>query len=479
MGNGESTPESKSGRIPDDAVRLQLDKTLVSRAFARSPRCGEFLRFVVEQKLAGRSYEICAESIRQRLYPTAKGHDPEACVRAAAGRLRNVLDRYYKMEGLSDEVRIAVPVSTYEPEFSYYQKPPLTIIPGARDATTARDALPQSNEAFELLCEGRRLWSERRPDRVAQAVICFDRAIQEESKVADRPYAAAYTALGDCYTFLYVTGARHSDVYHKALGAAAAGVTYAPSSADAHAALGAVRTVFERNWTAGEVEFLKALELNADCLNAHGWYSGHLSCLGRSDEAIDHARRAMAIDKVSVFTSVHSAKVLYFCRHYDEALRILLSLSDLAPANFLVCDLLGMTYAATDQFDEAIAAFQRAAQISRGSPLATAPLANVYGRVGRKREAEAIIRHLENSAKITYIPRSQIAQAWIGLGQTDLALACLDLAFDNRDFFLTVLYGWEPFDPLRGETRFRALMSKLDLPHDEPKGKTSHHVTSR
>jgi uncharacterized protein (TIGR03437 family) len=189
--------EPPGGPIPDDAIRAQLARMLHSRPFAQAPRCGEFLGFVVEQKLAGRTYEICAESIRQRLYPKALG---QACVRAAAGRLRSVLDRYYKGDGLAEPIRIGIPVNTYEPDFTYQQPPPLTLVPVTRVTASAGDAIPKSARAFELFCEGRRLWSERRPDRVALAIVCFEEAIREEAKTGDQPYAAAYAALADCYT---------------------------------------------------------------------------------------------------------------------------------------------------------------------------------------------------------------------------------------------------------------------------------------
>jgi hypothetical protein len=88
---------------------------------------------VVQQRHAGRSYEICADSIGQRLDPKAHGHDSEAYVRAAAGRLRNTLDRYHKDHGLADEIRVSIQASTSAPGFKYQEEPPLTLMPRACD----------------------------------------------------------------------------------------------------------------------------------------------------------------------------------------------------------------------------------------------------------------------------------------------------------------------------------------------------------
>jgi hypothetical protein len=127
---GAGPPE---GKIPDEVMRAQLQRMMRLRSFAQAPRCRLFFSFVVQQKHAGRSYEICAEPSRQRLYPKARGHDPEACDHAAAGRFWNILDRYYKDHGLADEIRVSIPISTYEPDFTYQVEPPLTLMLRARD----------------------------------------------------------------------------------------------------------------------------------------------------------------------------------------------------------------------------------------------------------------------------------------------------------------------------------------------------------
>jgi hypothetical protein len=127
---GAGSPE---GKLSDDAIRAQLKRTMLSRFFAPPAKCSASFFFVFQQKHAGRSQEICAESIGQRLYLKARGHDLDAYVRAAAGHLRNTRDCYHKDPGLADEIRVSIPASTYAPGFKYQEEPPLTLMPRARD----------------------------------------------------------------------------------------------------------------------------------------------------------------------------------------------------------------------------------------------------------------------------------------------------------------------------------------------------------
>src|ERR1035441_9331428 len=132
-GGNSSGAGPPKGKIPYDLIRAQLKRMMRSSSFAQAPRSRPCFAFVVQQRHAGRSYEICADSIGQRLDPKAHGHDSEAYVRAAAGRLRNTLDRYHKDHGLADEIRVSIQASTSAPGFKYQEEPPLTLMPRACD----------------------------------------------------------------------------------------------------------------------------------------------------------------------------------------------------------------------------------------------------------------------------------------------------------------------------------------------------------
>jgi hypothetical protein len=99
-------------------VRTQLDRILASDIFARSERLSTFLRFVVEETIAGRGAELKEHTLGSQLYRKAGEFDGSAdpIVRVDARRLRDKLREYYSQSPL-DPVLISLPKGTYVPVF--------------------------------------------------------------------------------------------------------------------------------------------------------------------------------------------------------------------------------------------------------------------------------------------------------------------------------------------------------------------------
>jgi adenylate cyclase len=100
-----------------DAVLAAVDRISAHRLFAESPRLSRFLRYVVEESLAGRSAGIKEYTVAVEVYGRPPGFDPrtDATVRVEAGRLRSKLTKYYLEEGDFDPIRISLPRGTYIP----------------------------------------------------------------------------------------------------------------------------------------------------------------------------------------------------------------------------------------------------------------------------------------------------------------------------------------------------------------------------
>jgi TolB-like protein len=102
------------------AIREQLDRILTHREFHATDKMRDFLRFVVEEKLAGRASRLKGYTIATRVF--ARGDDFDAAqdpvVRIQAGRLRRALERYYLVGGVRDPIFIDIPKGRYIPYFS-------------------------------------------------------------------------------------------------------------------------------------------------------------------------------------------------------------------------------------------------------------------------------------------------------------------------------------------------------------------------
>jgi len=100
-------------------IRAQLEKVLASRLFARSSRLCRFLRFSVEESLAGNGGRLKEQIIGMEVFDRKPGYDPriDPIVRVEARRLRAKLKAYYASLGRGDLIVIGLPKGAYLPFF--------------------------------------------------------------------------------------------------------------------------------------------------------------------------------------------------------------------------------------------------------------------------------------------------------------------------------------------------------------------------
>jgi len=102
-------------------VRSALERILASRCFQQAGRASDFLRFVVEQTLAGGGQRLKGYTIGVEVFGRPADFDAQsdALVRVEAGRLRRRLVEYYAGDGVADPVRIELPRGTYAVEYRF------------------------------------------------------------------------------------------------------------------------------------------------------------------------------------------------------------------------------------------------------------------------------------------------------------------------------------------------------------------------
>ena len=104
----------------EESIREALRKLSSSPRFASSERLCRFLRFTVEETLAGKTGQLKETIVGTEVFGRKPDYDPrlDAVVRIEAVKLRARLKEYYDNEGRNDSVRIDLPKGGYVPVFS-------------------------------------------------------------------------------------------------------------------------------------------------------------------------------------------------------------------------------------------------------------------------------------------------------------------------------------------------------------------------
>jgi tetratricopeptide (TPR) repeat protein len=90
-------------------------------------------------------------------------------------------------------------------------------------------------------------------------------------------------------------------------------------------------------------------------------------------------------------------------------------------------------------------------------------LGHLYGIIGRHDDARRLLEELDRRSATEYVGHYNSAFIHLGLGDHDKALALLQEAVLGRESLLFALTS-RPFDPLRADRRFRALVKAIGLP---------------
>ena len=119
MGGSERTELSESDV---QAVRAELNRLVASTAFRNSKRCSEFLEYVVEHTIGGKSGALKERSLGVDLFHLPQDFDSgqHTVVRVTANEVRKRLAQHYLAEnGSQHPVRISLPPGSYSAEFKW------------------------------------------------------------------------------------------------------------------------------------------------------------------------------------------------------------------------------------------------------------------------------------------------------------------------------------------------------------------------
>src|ERR1700733_12749050 len=145
-------------------------------------------------------------------------------------------------------------------------------------------------KAYRLYLNGRYYWWKNSPEEYNKSRDYFHRAVEE-----DPSYALGYCGLNSFYGFGAAWGLLPPDEgWPKAGWAITKALNLDDNLAEAHLGLAALKMVYYLDWAGAEKEAKRAIELNPGFDEIHYMYSFYLLALGRFDESISEAKRALA-----------------------------------------------------------------------------------------------------------------------------------------------------------------------------------------
>jgi eukaryotic-like serine/threonine-protein kinase len=317
----------------------------------------------------------------------------------------------------------------------------------------------ENTEAYQAYLKGRYYWNRRTEQTLKRAVEYFQQAIDK-----DPDYALAYAGLADCYavyTSYQVEAPRESGT--KARTAAIQAVKIDETLAEPHASLGMTLMQYDWDWAGAEREFQRSIELDPKYPTAHIWYGIYLGSTGRAEQAVASHRRAQQLDPLSLIINTGAGWELYFARRHQEAIEQIRKTLEMDPTFARGHWFLGLAYEQEAMYREAIAEFQKAFDLSEGSPSMLGTLGHAYALSGNREKARQALAHLQELSKRRYVPPFDPAVIYAGLGDKERAFEWLEKAFEDRSWGMVRLKVDPRFDRLHADPRFASLLRRMGL----------------
>jgi pentatricopeptide repeat protein len=377
-------------------------------------------------------------------------------IRVTAQLIRGATDAHFWSETYDRKMQDALTLQS-ELAQSIAEKVKATVTGEERQRLTA--ARPVAPEVYESYLRGRFVLSRGNSrSEIEQSIGNFEDAIKKDSA-----FAPAYLGLAQAYTDLgtVFSGVSPAETRPKVMSFARKALAIDPDLVEAHVLLANVLQE-EWHWTEAETEYRRALQLNPNGARAHAGLALWLVCEGRTEEAVEWIKRGQELDPIEV-SGANVAWILFQAHHFDEAIRESRSTLAVQPDDAGALSGLGFALIANNQAADAIPILEKAILLSKGSPAATGILIRAYAHAGRRNDALRLLEELKRREATGYVPAAAFVNAYLGLGENELAFDRLEQAYKERSNILQFLKTHPYFDPIRGDPRFIELVRRVGL----------------
>ena len=320
-------------------------------------------------------------------------------------------------------------------------------------------------DAYNAYLQGVYHWNKFSPTSTAKAFQHFEEAIAR-----DQGFALAHAGLANAYLSVALGVGLGSETPQEAFEFAKKTATRAleldDSIADAHATIGSVYFWYDWDWDAAETHFKRAQAKGCGCVEPNIKYGFYLAAMGRHDEGIEIARKALELDPLSLIVNTHLAHQYYWARRATRERRQLEKTLDLN-ASFPPARVgLAWSYLNANAANKGVEYFERAINDGETFTHAIAGLACAYAAAGRTDDAQRTLdEQLRRKASDDhYVSARDIALMYLWSGDRPKTFEWLERATEERAAWIVFLNVDPMWDAVRGDERFQPILKKIGFP---------------
>ncbi len=308
--------------------------------------------------------------------------------------------------------------------------------------------------AYDLLLRAEYFSRQNTEASLRRSIPLYEAAVARDSTLAPRAWygvAGAWAWLSDDWVAPRVAWPKSKAACLRAL---AADSTFEP----ARSSLGVV-LLFERDYAGAERMIRTAM--------AHDSSSGNydladlLLVTGRFDSAVASIRRAQRIDPLDPQTTTRLGDALAFAGRDADALAQYRAALELEKDYSLALVGMAALFVEEGHAADALPVLERMPAATTRSQVVRA---RAYIALGRRDDAQRIVRELETQSRQRYVKADAIASIYAALGERDKAFTWLNRALNDGASGILYLRVRRDWDFLRSDPRFAALIRKAGLP---------------
>ncbi len=327
---------------------------------------------------------------------------------------------------------------------------------GNANGALVRSHTPNT-QAYELYLKSRASAWALNLDDLPMSVEYARLAIQ-----ADPQFALAYAALADAYATMGEFDLQPAaEVFPKAREAAQKALELDSTLPDPHGALALVKLIYDWDWVGTEGEIQRALELAPNRADFHGLKAMYLTAMGRPEEAVTEARRAVELDPYAQRLTL--VTVYTHARRYDDVIRetkrVLEYKPDMPPTPLAYC------YFLKGMYDEFLALLEKHPEMVNLNPEDVPAAREAFDRGGQQGYLDWVqdlyAKKLRQGQSMDVFTLASMAAS---ANHKDAAFRWLEKAYEQHSYTMLTLQTWPAWDSLRDDPRFQDLLRRMNFP---------------